>query len=102
MKSYAEAKQLAKADLIEEYRKLLEEYEDLEGQYNDLDECYAEAENSAYESNKKLEELTKPTNTNTTIVSVEDFILQMKKDNIWNDQIEEFLKSYMRYYNKVD
>lgn len=102
MKSYNEAKKLTKSELLEEYKELVEEFESLEQQYNDLNVCYGEMENSAYESNKKLEELTKPNNTNSAIISISNFIRQMKNDNLWNTQVEEFIENYLRYYNKVD
>ncbi len=101
MKSYNEAKKLTKADLLEEYKTLLEKYEDLESEYNSLDEWASENENSAYETNKKLEELTKQskTNTNTTIVDVYDFKRRLGIENLLTEELDNFIENYLKYNN---
>lgn len=35
-----------------------------------------------------------------SIHSVEDFINEMKKDGVYNDEIEEFITHYLKYHNK--
>ncbi|MCX4255257.1 MAG: hypothetical protein OSJ63_08365 [Bacilli bacterium] len=102
MKSYNEAKKLTKAELLDEYIKLSEEYEELESSYNNLNDWAGEQENAAYEYSKQLEEIKKPNNKNNdvSIVSVNNFIRQLTNENLYNDKLEEFIQSYLRYYNE--
>ncbi len=102
MKSYNEAKKLTKAELLDEYIKLSEEYEELESSYNDLNDWAGEQENAAYEYSKQLEEIKKPNNKNNdvSIVSIRNFIRQLTNENLYNDKLEEFIQSYLRYYNE--
>ena len=102
MKSYNEAKKLTKAELLDEYIKLSEEYEELESSYNNLNDWAGEQENAAYEYSKQLEEIKKPNNKNNdvSIVSIRNFIRQLTNENLYNDKLEEFIQSYLRYYNE--
>ena len=102
MKNYNEAKKLTKTELLNEYIKLSEEYEELESSYNDLTDWAGEQENAAYEYSKQLEEIKKPNNKNNdvSIVSIRNFIRQLTNENLYNDKLEEFIQSYLRYYNE--
>ena len=102
MKNYNEAKKLTKTELLNEYIKLSEEYEELESSYNDLNDWAGEQENAAYEYSKQLEEIKKPNNKNNdvSIVSIRNFIRQLTNENLYNDKLEEFIQSYLRYYNE--
>ncbi len=102
MKNYNEAKKLTKTELLNEYIKLSEEYEELESSYNNLNDWAGEQENAAYEYSKQLEEIKKPNNKNNdvSIVSVNNFIRQLTNENLYNDKLEEFIQSYLRYYNE--
>lgn len=101
MKSYLEAKKMTKAELLEEYREIIEKYEDLESENDNLDEWAAEQESVAYEANKKLEEFKKLFNPNVSIISVSDFKRRLSMEDLLNDELEEFIDNYLRYYNKA-
>lgn len=100
MKLYNEAKKLTKSELLNEYKQLLENYEELESEYNDLNEWAGEQEEAAYEANKKLEEKTK-LNNNLSILSVTNFKQRLMLENLLNDELEEFIDNYLRYYNNI-
>jgi len=102
VKSYFEAKKLTKSELLEEYKELLEDYESLESEKESLDEWAGEQENEDYEAYQKLEQLTKPTNQNAAILDIADFKKRLALDNLLSDELEEFIESYLRYYNKID
>ena len=100
MKSYSEAKKLIKQELLSEYQQLLEDYEELESEYNNLNEWVGEQEKAAYESNAKLEKLTNNSN-NKPIINITDFKRRLRLENLLNDELEEFIEEYLKYYNKA-
>lgn len=103
MKSYNEVKKLTKQELLKEYVELSTEYEELESNYNNLNDWAGEQENAAFEYSKQLEEMKKPNNKNNdkvSIVNVNNFIRQLTNENLYNDRLEEFIQSYLRYSNE--
>ena len=100
MKSYSEAKKLTKQKLLSEYQQLLEDYEELESEYNNLNEWAGEQEKAAYEANAKLEKLTNNSN-NKSIINLTDFKRRLTLENLLNDELEEFIEEYLKYYNKA-
>lgn len=101
MKLYNEVKKLTKSEILNEYKKLVEDYEELESAYNNLNEWAGEQENSAYEANAKLEELTKADSNDPAIISIGDFKRRLSVESMLSSELEEFIDNYLRYYNKV-
>lgn len=102
MKSYDEAKKLTKTELLKEYIELSTEYEELESNYNNLNDWAGEQENAAFKYSKQIEEMKKSNKDNdkVSIVNVDNFIRQLTNENLYNDKLEEFIQSYLRYSNE--
>lgn len=102
MKSYNEVKKLTKTELLKEYIELSAEYEELESNYNDLDNWAGEQESAAFKYSKQIEEIKKSNKNNdkVSIVNVDNFIRQLTSENLYSNELEEFIQSYLRYSNE--
>ena len=76
--------------------------EDIKRRLGEIQDCIEDAEwNLGYAKNEichlwdKLEH-----KSNKQIKDIDDFKRELKRDELYTEQIEEFLENYMRYYNK--
>ena len=98
MKTEKELRQYTKKDIIHFYIELSNEYDELDSQYNDLNDYATEQENAAYDYMKEIEKLKKY-NKEKTIIDIDSMIKRLKLNDLYTEELDEFLNEYMKFYN---
>ena len=98
MKTEKELRQYTKKDIIHFYIELSNEYDELDSQYNDLNDYATEQENAAYDYMKEIEKLKKY-NKEKTIIDIDSIIKRLKLNDLYTEELDEFLNEYMKFYN---
>ena len=98
MKTEKELRQYTKKDIIHFYIELSNEYDELDSQYNDLNDYATEQENAAYDYMKEIEKLKKY-NKEKTIIDIDSMTKRLKLNDLYTEELDEFLNEYMKFYN---
>lgn len=98
MKTEKELRQYTKETIIHFYIELSNEYDELDSQYNDLNDYATEQENAAYDYMKEIEKLKKY-NKEKTIIDIDSMIKRLKLNDLYTEELDEFLNEYMKFYN---
>ena len=98
MKTEKELRQYTKETIIHFYIELSNEYDELDSQYNDLNDYATEQENAAYDYMKEIEKLKKY-NKEKTIIDIDNMIKRLKLNDLYTEELDEFLNEYMKFYN---
>ena len=76
--------------------------EQIKRKLSDLQDCIESAESYLYDAREELDGLWDKLedNSNTRIKDINNFRRELKRDGLYSEKIEDFLESYMKYYNK--
>ena len=99
IKTEKELRQYTKKDIIHFYIELSNEYDELDSQYNDLNDYATEQENAAYDYMKEIEKLKKY-NKEKTIIDIDSMTKRLKLNDLYTEELDEFLNEYMKFYNE--
>lgn len=98
IKTEKELRQYTKETIIHFYIELSNEYDELDSQYNDLNDYATEQENAAYDYMKEIEKLKKY-NKEKTIIDIDSMTKRLKLNDLYTEELDEFLNEYMKFYN---
>lgn len=80
---------MKKAELEAENKELKEKVETLEDEITRLEEAYIEMENKLYEYANNL-----------GIKAIDNFRFRLKVENLYTEEIENFIEYYLKYHNE--
>lgn len=85
---------MTEAELEVQLQKAKSRIEELESDNYSQDEYITELENDLAAAQKELETMS------DTIKDIDNFIFRLKAENLYTEELENFIEYYLKYHNK--